>query len=219
MGIQHHTSTDGKMIGAREVAWQSKSGKFYRSKRPITSIEELNRTVARRTSMGDAVYQSVYRFANFKDHSTAIIDKIYVDLDNKHDPQLALNDAAKIADYIGDHSITYYSGYKGVGMLIRCDPVDLIPSMKKSVLRRFTLDLVDKCGVVTADAAVMGDISRVHRVIDSRHKTTGLYAIGISQSELSELSIDEIKEMATEPRQLDQAGNPSSRVAEQLLTI
>ena len=207
------------MIGAREVAWQTKNGKFYRSKRPITSMDKMNEIASRRTSLGDAVYQSVYAFTDFSDRTSAIIDKIYVDLDNKDDPQLAMNDASMIAQHFDGHTMQWFSGRKGIGMEILCNAAPLLPEMKRDVLRRWTFNLIDKLGITTADHAVIGDINRVHRIVDTVHRDTGLHAIGLTQSELSDLSISYVKAMATSPRGLVQDAMPSMEVTEQLLHI
>ena len=202
-----------------EFAWSTKAGKFHRSKKPITTEEELKRAVAHRSSQGDACYRSVYNFTDFNIKTSAIINTIYIDLDDSENPQLALDDAAKIAHHIGDHTIQWFSGMKGIGMEILCYPVDLIPLMKSAVLRRYALNLVDALNLTTADHAVMGDINRVHRIIDTQHQKTGLYAIGMHQSELSALTINEIKEMATRPRGIGQDVQPSMDVSEQLSSI
>lgn len=207
------------MTPSREFAWSTKNGKFHRSKKPMTTDEELMKAVAHRSGQGNACYQSVYKFEDFDKRDTAIVDRIYMDLDNEDDPQLALNDAAIITHYFDGHTIQWWSGKKGVGMEILCDTASLLPEIKRDVLRRWTYTVITELGITTADTAVIGDINRVHRVIDTRHQKTGLYAIGLTQSELSDLSIDEIKEMAQQPRCLVQDVTPSSRVSHQLLAI
>lgn len=207
------------MTPSREFAWSTKDGKFHRSCKPMTTDEELMKAVTHRSEQGDACYQSVYKFEDFDKRDTAIVDRIYMDLDNEETPQLAINDAAIITYYFKGHTIQYFSGLKGVGMEILCDTASLLPEMKRDVLRRWTYTVITELGITTADPAVIGDINRVHRVIDTRHQKTGLYAIGLTQSELSDIPIDEIKEMAQQPRGLVQDVTPSRAVSQQLLSI
>lgn len=204
-----------------EFAWYStKSNTFHRPKKRITTRKEFDKAVSHRSIYGDACYRTVYRFEDFADKTTAIIDKIYIDLDEESDPQKAMDDAMEVSHYIGDHATLYFSGRKGFGMLLHCAPVHLIPSMKRAVLRQFTFDLINKLiEVETADHAVIGDINRVRRVVDTRHQVTGLYAIGIHRHELFDLTIDEVKAMATRPRGLVQTIHPSAYISQQLLDI
>ena len=205
---------------AFEFAWiDSNTNRFHRSNKPISTERELERAIAHRSMYGDACFRSVYSFTDFRDRSSAIIDCVYIDMDKKSSPQEALDDAAKVSQYIGDQCTIYFSGFKGVGMLVHCNPVPLLPSMKSAVLRRWTYDLIDRLNLTTVDHAPIGDINRVHRIIDTRHQKTGLYAIGLHRRELSSLTIDEVKAMAICKRGLVQAVHPSSEVSQQLLRI
>lgn len=212
-----------------QIAWQSPptnprpDGKFNRVNGGFVAGAKFDDTVQRRTLIGDAVYRSVYNFAEWKDNrpvaNSCIVDRIYIDLDDKNNPQAALDDAATIAQYFNGHTTQWFSGKKGVGMEILCYPVDLLPEMKSAVLRRWTYTLIAELGITTADPAVIGDINRVHRIIDTRHQDTGLYAIGLSQSELSDILIDDVKKLATTSRGLEQNAHPSMDVATQLFHV
>jgi hypothetical protein len=85
----------------------------------------------------DACYQSVYAFEEWKDgrpaKESAIIDQIFFDFDDAANPQNAIDDAAKIAC---DYTTQWFSGKKGIGMLLHLNPVDIHPSMKAAVLKR-----------------------------------------------------------------------------------
>jgi len=66
---------------------------------------------------------------------------------------------------------------------------------------------------------VVGDTSRVRRIINSVHPKTKLHAIGLSAEELSTLTIDEIREMAQNRRGLTQVVEPSQWVTYELCRI
>lgn len=206
------------MTTKHAFAWATESGHFHRSKRPIATINDLQRAVAHRSSYNDACYATVYGFTDFDNKYTCVVNKIYIDMDNEANPQLAMGDATKIAHRFSGSTTQYFSGLKGIGQMIHCNTVDLIPEMKSVVLRRWTHNVIDELDIKTADSAVIGDLNRVHRIIDTRHRKSGLYAIGLLPNELS-LSIDEVKRMAVRPRGLEQEYTPSSEVSEQLLAI
>ena len=215
---------------ARQFAWltppteEHPKGKFHRSSKPMETDEQMQMAVKHHWQ--DACYESTYRFAEWTGGrlpaevaKSAIIDVIYLDFDDKDDPQRALRDAAEVAAYVG-HTTQWWSGMKGAGMLIHCLPVNLIPDLKGSVVLRFALDLINRLPEIeTADVAVIGDLNRVHRIIDTKHQETGLYAIGLTADELATLTIDEIKEMAKRPRELVQRPTPSMWVTSQLYRI
>ena len=150
---------------------------------------------------------------------TAIIDAVFLDFDDKNDPGKALMDAAEVAQYVG-HSITNFSGSKGAHVMIMCYPVDLIPELKGHVIRQFVNNLYDILPELdTLDYAVIGDTSRVHRIVDSVHSKTKLHAIGLSAEELSTLTIDEVRKMAENRRGLIQVPEPSQWVTDELMRI
>ena len=150
---------------------------------------------------------------------TAVIDCVFIDFDDSEDPGKALMDAAEVAQYVG-HSVTNFSGSKGAHVMIKCYQVDLIPELKGHVIRQFVNNLVDVLPELdTLDYAVVGDTSRVHRIVDSVHSKTKLHAIGLTAEEMSTLTIDEVREMAKNRRGLIQVPEPSQWVSGELYRI
>ena len=197
---------------------------FKRFETPIISDAHLKAVRGATKHTGE--YLSVYGWRKWvggritpEISRTAFIDGVYFDLDDSDDPQNAIRDAAEIAWYVG-HSTNWFSGKKGAGVLIHCHPVDLIPDLKSSVLKGFANMLANHLPELsTMDWAVIGDTSRVHRIIDSVHPGTKLHAIGLTAYELATLTIDEIREMAVNRRGLVQVPEPSRWVTAQLWTI
>lgn len=171
-------------------------------------------------------YLSVYGWTgwssgqiNAEISKTALIDGIFLDFDDANDPQKAIRDAAEVAWYVG-HCITNFSGAKGAHVRILCNPVDLIPDLKSSVLRGLANMLCDRLiELSTMDWSVIGDTSRVSRIIDSVHSKTKLHAIGLTAYELATCNIDEIREKAANRRGLIQVPEPSRWVSSQLWRI
>ena len=197
-------------MSARQFAWlDAKTKKFHRSRKPMKTDADLQAAIRHHSAKGDACYQSVYRFTEWKNGrpvpESAIIDRIYIDFDDEDNPQNAIDDAAKIAC---DHTTQWFSGKKGIGMLTHFEPVDLMPEHKKEVLRRFSEELVESYDLKTADPHVMGDLNRVHRCMNTRHQDTGLYAIPLHRCELM-MDISGIKRLAQKPRNLVQKILPS----------
>jgi len=146
---------------------------FKRFGTPIHSDDHLKAVRKSVTHTGE--YLSVYGWKKWiggritpEISKTAVIDGIFLDFDDADDPQRAIRDAAKVARYVG-HCTCNFSGAKGAHVMIHCDQVDLVPDLKSHVIRKFVIELVDKLtGLDTLDFAVVGDTSRVHRIIDSQ---------------------------------------------------
>ena len=197
---------------------------FKRFESPIISDDHLK--AVRRATTHTGEYLSVYGWKKWvggrltpEISKTAIIKEIFLDFDDAADPLKAIRDGAEVAWYVG-HSTTNFSGSKGAHVLIHCHPVALIPDLKSSVLRGFANMLADNLTELsTMDWAVIGDTSRVHRIIDSIHPGTKLHAIGLTAYELATKSIDEIHEMAANRRGLIQVPEPSVWVSSQLWRI
>jgi len=197
---------------------------FKRFGTPIVSDDHLK--AVRKMTPHTGEYLSVYSWKKWiggritpEISKTADVDGIFLDFDDAEDPQRAIRDAAKVARYVR-HCTCNFSGGKGAHVMIHCNPVDLVPDLKSHVIRKFVIEIVDNLtGLDTLDFAVVGDTSRVHRIIDSMHQKTKLHAIGLTAEELETLSIDEIKSMAANRRGLIQLPTPSERVSQELYRI
>lgn len=176
------------------------------------------------------LYVSVYSFAKLTekgtvDYSTAMIDRIYLDFDDKEDPQKAVYEALLAIKALAKHGIfchVYFSGSKGIALYIEFKKVNIAPENKKEVLAKF-FDMVMETvredyenffglwipivtkgfGVVlkTLDAQIRGDIARVSRLPNTRH-AKGLYCIPVSFGDMRK-GIEHIKTLARQPRKYD----------------
>lgn len=208
----------------KQFAYVDPAGKFQRLKTLITSEKEMKACMS--AIPHKAAYESVYGWVGWdggkltpRRSKHAIINGLFLDFDNADDPQKAIRDAAEVAAYVG-HCIGNFSGAKGAHLWITCHPVDLIPDLKGHVIRQFVNNLVDVLPELdTLDFAVVGDTSRVRRIIDSVHPKTKMHAIGLTAYELATLTIDEIHEMAANRRGLIQIPEPSLWVSRELYRI
>jgi hypothetical protein len=197
---------------------------FKRFETPVISDAHLKAVRGMLPHTGE--YISVYGWTGWKGgqinaeiSKTAVIDGIFLDFDDVDDPQKAIRDAAEVAAYVG-HCTGNFSGAKGAHLWITCHPVDLIPDLKGHVIRQFVNNLVDVLPELdTLDFSVVGDTSRVRRIIDSVHPKYKLHAIGLTAEELATYSIDAIRGMAKFRRGLIQVPEPSQWVTDELYRI
>lgn len=173
-------------------------------------------------------YVSVYSFAKLTeegtvDYGSAKINRVYLDFDNKDDPQEAINEALLTAKVLNRHNIRchcYFSGGKGIAMYIDFRTVDIAPENKKDVLIKF-FDTILKTvqedyenfldmwipntntgfgfTLYTMDSQVRGDIARVSRLPNTQH-SSGSYCIPVTFGDMRK-GLDHIKRLAQKPRE------------------
>jgi hypothetical protein len=139
---------------------------------------------------------------------SVFLDYFILDIDDEDNLQRALSNTRKLLRSLEQNyeidlaSLKInFSGYKGFHVRI---PGVLFggfePSEKlNEVARSIALRLSD--GIVNLDTSVF-DKTRLMRVINSFNKKSSLYAIPLTPNEIFSLSIDEIKEMAVQQREI-----------------
>lgn len=124
----------------------------------------------------------------------AHISKLFFDLDNKNLEQ-AKKDAIELTSRLqreginlGEHARLYFSGNKGFHVEV---PVakEFTPEQLKCVCLNIAGDLQ------SFDPKIY-NATRLIRLVNSKHQDTGLYKIELDFSDLTELTMDQIKEKA-----------------------
>lgn len=121
-------------------------------------------------------------------------NKVWFDFDSEHEPELARQDAIKLVDRLVDKNIDpkdiiiSFSGNKGFGIELNID-ASLFPKEAKSIAFDLASDL-------SSFDVKMYNASRILRIIATRHQKTGLYKTPLTPSQLKELSLDSIMELA-----------------------
>jgi len=136
------------------------------------------------------------------------LDEMVIDIDND-DLSIALEDTKKFiqsleSNYELDLSAIRinFSGSKGFHVRF---PSQLFDGFEPSgdlheTIRNIALKLSD--GILTIDSSIYGK-TRFVRVVNTYNSKSGLYAIPLTFSELLNKSIEEIKGLATNPREFD----------------
>lgn len=94
----------------------------------------------------------------------------------------------------------YFSGYKGVHMMVPMATLDVIPS---PVLHRTYKMLAEKIKAHTTHRTVdsgIYDDKRMFRIVNSIHDKTGVYKVRMTANEILNSSYQEVFEMAKMPR-------------------
>lgn len=125
-------------------------------------------------------------------------NRLYFDFDSKADLEKARVDAVEVANRLvtrgmdEDNIGAFFTG--GKGFSIEVDLNDYITPEK------FKAITVDIAGDLETFDTVVADPNRIVRISNTKHQNSGLYKIPLSPEELVDLSIDEIKLLAKNPR-------------------
>ncbi len=123
-----------------------------------------------------------------------VTKRLVFDFDDKKNVDRAKKDAVELVSRLMMYGFnesairTYFSGNKGFHVEVHTNQ-----EMTKNEVDNIITNLVD--GLNTADKKIL-DENRLFRIPLSVNKTTGLYKIPITISELSDLSVDDIKKLA-----------------------
>jgi len=154
------------------------------------------------------LFSSVCHYPTDDPYIGGVISDFYLDFDNEEDPNKARKEAvAVVKKLISDYDIPEaniaiaFSGMKGVSVTVNhkifsAESLDYLPLVWKSIVQ----ELATKLKLKTADVVIY-ERRRLWRLLNSKHQKTGLCKIPLTLTELEKLTIDEIKELATKPRE------------------
>ena len=166
----------------------------------VNSQDELSSSIKRYFD-GNNLYTTVYSFrhsyAGKFVYSSAIIDRILIDIDkkdNKGNSVDASEQARKITDYLLQKKYFFSINFSGRGYHIY---IFTKPVRSSLALKNYTAELVDRTKAII-DTSVVGDLAREVRLINTINQKSGLYCIPI---EVDEIGKEE--QIATKPRRLE----------------
>ena len=171
------------------------------------------------------VYYTTFSFFKYDNPATdghnAVIDTIPFDFDSK-DLQASLDDAKKLVSWCHRHSIdprVTFSGGKGFHVFLDIIPMKL--KNPKRTLSQFCTELSAAAEFTTVDTVIFGDTNRLIRIPNTIHSKSKLYCIPLNSDEFTDLSLDQILELATEQQfdNIKRVNNKNSDVISTLLEI
>ncbi len=139
--------------------------------------------------MHNDTYMTVYSFRKMKetdnpkrkhipDYSTAMINKIYWELDFDHDKEgnldMAYEDCMKLMDFYNKDCRVYFTTNRGFHIYL-----DMVICQSKEGLRNYTKDIIEGLRLRTADLGFMGDTARIMRIPYIPHSKTKQFIVPV----------------------------------------
>jgi predicted transcriptional regulator len=173
----------------------------------LISLDNLD--TWRKRNGDEDIYSSVFRYLTEDLYIGAVLSGFPLDFDCANNPDRARKEAlATIKDLkdrfrIPEGSVSIaFSGQKGIAVFVNRRALGVEPSVDLPlVLKSMAEELKSTHGLETLDMRVYHRRA-LWRLLNSRHPKTGLYKIPLTLFELEKLKIDEIKQMAIQPRPL-----------------
>lgn len=171
----------------------------------VTGVQTWQKTHETSTA---GLFASVFSYPTEDPYIGGVIGPFYLDFDCIENPNKSRKEAAEVVrKLIEDYripeatvSITF-SGCKGFHLIVspevfNIQPCDLLPAIYKSIAE----ELARKLKLKTLDLGIY-DRRRLWRLLNSKHDKTRLYAIQLTKVELENLDIEQIKQLALNPRE------------------
>ena len=185
-----------KLTFPREFAVNGKRLKI------VHNIQELSNEINNYID-GNNLYTTVYSFRQTNGtkaiYSTAIVDRILIDIDNKDskgNPVDAKEQVHKIANYLLTKNYFFNINFSGRGFHIYIYTKTISGG---GAVKNYVAELVQRTGAIV-DTSVVGDLAREVRILNTINQKSKLYCIPIKIDE-----IDSAESLAVRPRKLDKS--------------
>jgi len=208
----------------RELAFEK--GEVFRRNIFYSNADQMVADILKRVDSHN-VYVSV---CSFNEYNEAWIDRLFFDFDagKKEDFDVfsdegrktledVFNEAKRLALFLEERyeakSLILFTGNRGFHVYIFTIPV-LLKSPKET-LKRLGEWIIKKLDLKYVDVKVIGDIRRVARAPYSKHQKTGLFCVPVTL----DMSIDEVIELAKEPKPIEWSRDITDKLAGELLAL
>lgn len=156
-----------------------------------------------------STFCSAYRYNSAEVSKSDLYGDLYLDFDDINDFSHVRADALTALSYLKvvyhimeDQVKIYYSGNKGIHILVPAKILGIEPMpLLNGVFKTIALSIKAFTPNKTVDTQIY-DNKRMFRIPNTIHEKSKLYKIPITPDELRNLSEDQIKELARQPRQL-----------------
>lgn len=155
------------------------------------------------------LFSTIFRYASNDPYVGGVIGDFYLDLDCEENPEKAKREAIAVAkklmkDWeIPEKTIAMaFSGKKGIAITVNYGVFNAEASINLPLIwKSLAKDLADTIGLKTIDFRIY-ERRRLFRLLNSRHEGSGLFKIPLTIEDIETLTIQEIKLLAAQPREI-----------------
>jgi len=157
------------------------------------------------------LYLSAYIYDNPDPKQGSLYADFYLDFDDEEDFEKVRKDAIFAIWYMEQNFKygipknlirIYYSGKKGLHLVVPAAVLGIVPSEHlNEYYKIMAKDFAEHSPYDTIDLKIY-DRRRLFRMVNSQHQGSGLYKVPISYEELVTLDVEQIREIAKQPRVL-----------------
>ena len=149
------------------------------------------------------IFRTVYHFDHLKngkpDFSDIIINQVFFDFD---DCDNTYPEVLQFIKHLKDNNVKFRINFSGRGFHVyvgseHCD-ID-----RKTYLRMLYAYIIEQYNLHNVDPSTIGDIKQLRRIENTLNIRSDLYCIPLTYQEMLTLTLDDIKELAKQPRNFD----------------
>ena len=175
------------------------------------SDEELKNYYIHLFNKKKNLYEVIYSYHDKPSNETAIVDKIFLDFDPSDNSMDFFFHVRTVTKYLYDNDIEFYIRFSGRGfhVFINLDNQEL--NNPKLAIKQYVYHLHQTTNTAS-DNAVVGDLRRPARLVNTMNLKTQKYCIPITYDELQNKTYQEISDLAICERHVDDFINGSSKL-------
>lgn len=156
------------------------------------------------------LYEVIYSYYDTPSNETAIVDKIFLDFDPGDGMDFFFH-ARTVAKYLYENDIEFYIRFSGRGFHIYINLDNQELQNPKLAIKQYVYNL-HQITNTESDPAVVGDLRRPARLVNTMNLKTQKYCIPITYDELQNKTYQEISNLAINERCVDDFINGSSKL-------
>lgn len=171
---------------------------------PYTTISQF---INERNQYG--TFCSAFRYNTTDIDNSLMYGDMYFDFDDINDFEHVRKDAIVVLNMIEviflikkEWLKIYFSGNKGIHIIVPAEILGVTPSAELNHIYKYVANLAKGFTPNKTVDTQIYDNKRLFRIPNTMHETSNLYKIPITLNELQTLSINQIRQMATKPRQM-----------------
>ena len=156
-----------------------------------------------------SAFCSAFRYNTEDIDNSLMYGDMYFDFDDINDFEHVRKDAIVVLNMIEVIFLVkkelvkiFFSGNKGIHIILPAEILGVTPSAELNNIYKYVANLAKSFTPNKTVDTQIYDTKRLFRIPNTRHEKSGLYKIPITLNELQTLSINQIRQMATKPRNI-----------------
>jgi hypothetical protein len=171
--------------------------------RTLTKTSKKYRALINESNGKKNIYRTVYHFDHLKDgkpdFSDIIIDQVFFDFD---DCDNTYPEVLNFINALKTDNVKFRINFSGRGFHVYVGS-EHVNMERKTYLKLLYEHIIEKYSLQNVDPSTIGDIKQLRRIENTLNIRSDLYCIPLTYQEMQHFTLNDIKELAKQPRDFD----------------